>query len=149
MASVEIHQWQVWEIEMSLAAWALHRKLRFMHLRHLPMANSGTEKRTAFCPFCKGKMPTKTTREKRTAFCLVYTQKLPKNYGCLSLNYGTILANHSTVPRPFQQLECIFAPPPDICLRSMGRCTLLILPLPWIPSGSTRYGACEGGSNTG
>ena len=59
-----------------------------------------------------------------------YTKFHPKNYRCLSLNYGILLASHSAVPRPFRQLECIFAPPPDICLQSMGRCTLLLCPSP-------------------
>ena len=57
----------------------------------------------------------KCTREKRTAFCPVLYTKTTKNYGCLSLNCGTILASHSTVPRPYRQLALavLLAPPSD------------------------------------
>ena len=98
----------------SVAAWAVgSHELRFMRVTCLWRTQG--EKRAAFCPFCKGKMPTKTTREKRTAFCLILYTKTTKNYGCLSLNCGTILASHSTVPKPFRQLALavLLAPPSD------------------------------------
>ena len=73
------------------------------------------EQHFVFLP--KAKCLEKTPREKRTAFCPVFT---PKNYSCL--------AGHSTAPRPFKQLECFSAPPPDFVYGAWGPTLFSIAP---------------------
>ena len=97
---------------------------------HLPKANSW-EKIGQHFPLRVRENCCRTYRRKTDSILsFSYTKFTPKNYNRLSLNYGTLLANHSAVPRPLRQLQCILTPPPDICLRSMGRCTLLLCPSP-------------------
>ena len=129
------HQRQVWKIKIR-AAWAIgSHELRFMHATCLWRTQG--EKRTAFCPFCKGKMPTKTTREKRTAFCPSPMHK----------NYPEILQSRSG----FLSTLCGALSPslgPLRDQRGMGQHSIPSLPLPWTPSGSTGYGAFGGRKNT-
>ena len=111
------------------ATWAIQlRELRFMH--PLAYGEFMGENWAAFCPPCKGRMPPNLQEKNGQHFVLLLYRIYPKKYSSLSLNYGTLLASHSAVPRPFRLFQCIFAPPPDICLRSMGRCRLLLCPSP-------------------
>ena len=104
----------------------------------------------AFSPSCKGKLLPNLQEKNGQHFVLLLYKIYPKNYNRLSLNYGTLLASHSAVPRPLRQFNfaVLLAPPPDICLRSMGRALLLFLPLPWIPSGSQGMGHLEVDGNS-
>ena len=76
-----------------------------------------------------------------------YTKFYPKNYNRLSLNYGTLLASHSAVPRPLRQLQCILAPPPDIVYGVWGDALFFSAP-PLDPFGISGYGAFGGGSKS-
>ena len=86
----------------------------------------------AFSPSCKGKLLPNLQEKNGQHFVLLLYKNYPKNYSRLSLNCGTSLASHSTVPRPLRHLYLgvPLAPPPDICLRSMGPGTLRFCPSP-------------------
>ena len=87
----------------------------------------------AFSPSCKGKTPPNLQEKNGQHFVLLLYKICPKNYSRLSLNCGTSLASHSTVPRPLRQSHYIgvpLAPPPDIGLWSMGPGTLRFCPSP-------------------
>ena len=114
--------WQVWKIE----SWPLgqldHKNcdsctsLAYGELRE----KNGQH----FVILPTAKCLEKTPREKRTALCPVFT---PTNYSCLSLSCGT-LAGHSTAPRPFRQLKCSSAPPPDFVYGVWGQALFSFVP---------------------
>ena len=133
------HQRQVWKIDdWPLRALHLYRCHSGQFYRTncdscMSLANGEFREKnwTAFCPSCKGQNAYRIyARKTDSILSFSYTKFHPKNLPLLEPELRNTTRSHSAVPRPLRQLECIFAPPPDICLRSMGRCTLLLCPSP-------------------
>ena len=116
-----------------------------IHACHLPMAKLMGENWAAFCPSCKGQMPTESTREKRTAFCPSPIQNSnPKTTAAWACIVEPISQAIPQFLGHYGSFTCSALSPSLGSVwdqRGMGQQMLSFLPLPWIPSGSTGFGA--------